>query len=128
MIDKIYYALRNYLRGKEMTKSRYDIKIEDLLKKPVQPTQVVDKNAKVDPANPEAGKVTPEEIEDRKDKEVEIPVGGITDDGTIYEKVVRPDGNEPIYKEVHIDNEIDTPTVTEKETPAKTNPSDTTDE
>jgi len=33
---------------------------------------------------------------------VEIPVGGIHE-GTIYEKIVRPDGNEPIYKEKNID-------------------------
>lgn len=36
-------------------------------------------------------------------KEVEIPVEGISDDGIIYEKEVRPYGNEPIYKEVRMD-------------------------
>jgi hypothetical protein len=47
-------------------------------------------------------KQTNEEKIDKQDKEVEIPVGGITADGVVYEKTVRPDGNEPIYKEVSI--------------------------
>ncbi len=43
-------------------------------------------------------------------KEVEIPVGGITDSGVIYEKEVRPQGNVPIYTEVRMseDNGIQT--------------------
>lgn len=43
-----------------------------------------------------------------KDTVVEIPVGGIDDrTGVIYEKEVKPDGNEPIYKQVHIDGDLD---------------------
>lgn len=38
-------------------------------------------------------------------EEVIIPVGGITDDGTIYEKEVRPMGNKPIYTEVRMDGD-----------------------
>lgn len=60
----------------------------------------------------------------KQTKEVEIPVGGITDDGTIYEKVVRPDGNDPIYKEVHIDT--NQKATKQAESPTKTNTTDTT--
>jgi len=36
-------------------------------------------------------------------QDVIIPVGGIDQTtGTIYEKIVRPDGHDPIYKEQHI--------------------------
>jgi hypothetical protein len=46
------------------------------------------------------------ELESENDKEVEIPVGGIKD-GVVYEKEVRPEGNDPIYKEVRIDDKED---------------------
>lgn len=59
---------------------------------------------------------------------VKIPVGGIAPDGTIYEQVIRPDGNEPIYKEVKIDDTEQPTTVTEKETEEETDKSDTPDE
>lgn len=36
--------------------------------------------------------------------EVKIPVGGITEFGTIYEKKVYPDGKDLLYKEVRIDD------------------------
>jgi hypothetical protein len=53
-----------------------------------------------------------ETVQERKERdpefkeavEVEIPVGGIKD-GVVYEKEVKPEGNEPIYKEVRIDKE-----------------------
>lgn len=113
---------------KPKTPSRFDYKIEDVLKRPsgapVAPTQIDE--GKVDPSNPEAGKVTPQEVEDRKDKEVEIPVGGITQDGVIFEQVVRPDGNTPIYKEVNIDNTEQPPAATKKEETTKTEKTDTT--
>lgn len=109
------------------TPSRFDYKIEDILNRPsnapVAPTQ--EEKGKVDPSNPEAGKVTPEEKEDRKDGEVEIPVGGIAPDGTIYEQVVRPDGTEPIYKEVNIDN---TPPVEENKEEKKADKGSTPNE
>lgn len=105
-----------------MSNSRFDYK----LPKDLQPKDQ-DRFGKVDPANPEAGKVTPKEVIDRQDKEVEIPVGGITVDGTIYENVVRPDGNQPIYKEVNID-ETSTTTPKETESPKKTETTDSTDE
>lgn len=38
-------------------------------------------------------------------KEVEIPVGGITPDGIIYEKEVKPYGDEPIYRQVRVDGD-----------------------
>ncbi len=97
-------------------KSRFDYKLpEDL-----QPKDK-DRFAKVDPANPEAGKVTPEEKEDRKDGEVEIPVGGIDPaTGIVYEQVVRPDGNQPIYKEVNIDHTLPTTTEEKEATETKT--------
>lgn len=50
-------------------------------------------------------KMTKEEQEDRKDKEVIIPVGGITDTGIIYEKEVKPEGDTPIYTEVNVDQQ-----------------------
>lgn len=53
---------------------------------------------------------------DRFDKVVEIPVGAydpIRD--VIGERIVRPDGNDPIYKEVNIDN------TTESESPQTNN-------
>ena len=119
------------MADKQKIPGRFDQKIEDLLRRPssvpAEPTQVVPKDAKVDPSNPEAGKVTPEEKVDREDGVVEIPVGGIDPvTGTVYEQVVRPDGNEPIYKEVNIDTEqpaatTETPKATETE---KTDTSD----
>lgn len=42
---------------------------------------------------------------DIQTEEVKIPVGGITDDGTVYEKKVYPDGkDELLYKEVRIND------------------------
>lgn len=38
--------------------------------------------------------------------EIKIPVGEITDTGIIGERVVRPDGTTPIYKEVNINGQI----------------------
>lgn len=57
---------------------------------------------------------------------VEIPVGGIKA-GVIYEKEVRPDGNEPIYKEVNIGNTESPRTAGEKENDAIHKEIDTSD-
>lgn len=127
MIDKLYYWILKQIRHREVykvpekPKSRFDYKLPVDL----QPKDI-DRFGKVDPSNPEAGKVTPEEKVDREDGVVEIPVGGIAPDGTIYEKIVRPDGNVPIYKEMNIDTEQQTTTTEtqETETPNKTDTSD----
>lgn len=69
----------------------------------------------------------PEKVEtDKEDKVVEIPVGGITPAGVIYEKVVRPDGKTPIYKEVNIDDTEQPPTTSKEETETETDKSRTT--
>lgn len=104
-----------------MGNSRFDYKLPADLR-----PKDADRFAKVDPANPEAGKVTPEEKVDREDGVVEIPVGGIDPaTGIVYEQIVRPDGTEPIYKEVNIDNT--SPATTEEEETEETEKTDTTD-
>jgi hypothetical protein len=109
MFDTLYFWWINRKRKRMNAKSRFDYKVPADL----QPKDK-DRFGKVDPDMPAAGKVTPEEKEDREDKVVEIPVGGIDPvTGTVYEKIVRPDGVDPIYKEVNIDNTLPT---TEKET------------
>lgn len=65
---------------------------------------------------------------DRFDKEVEIPVGGITPGGIIYEKKVYPDGKELLYKEVNIESSQPSQTTTEEEEAAQTKTTNTASE
>lgn len=72
-----------------------------------------------------AKKLNPAKDANRFNKEVEIPVGGITPGGVIYEKKVYPDGKDLLYKEVHIDNTQQSATVAKEKEREETQKADT---